>query len=84
MRDLRNLQGLTTSYASCLPCLIVTQIGPNDKLRRDMPEFFRDREGRLPHMRQPGIETMPPAAAVVSPHLADPASDLSRLKIMQK
>jgi len=45
-------KGLTMSYASCLPCLIVTQIGPDDKSRRDMPEFCCDREGRLPRKRQ--------------------------------
>ena len=52
MRDLRNLQGLTICYASCLPRLIVTQIGPNDKLRRDTPEFFRNREVLRPRRCQ--------------------------------
>ena len=45
-------QGLTISQAIRLPCLIVAQIGPNDKLRRDRPAFFRDREVFLAHMRQ--------------------------------
>lgn len=44
----------------------------------------REREGRLLRIFYWGIEALPYASAGAGPHLEDPASDLCRIKIMQK